>query len=92
MPFAFTGMRESVPLTTQPSVCGPGGVGQLSFQYGGFCARRRVLRVEHVDEVVAGAVAEARVDGQAEQATVVAVEHARREVDEVVPLLDEALG
>ena len=68
--------RERRPLTTQPSVVGPGGVGQRVAPGGRGAADRRVVRVEHVD---VGRRREARVERQAEQAAVpVVVDLVRR--------------
>ena len=41
--------RDSRPLTTHPSVVGPGGVGQPSFQRGALPPIGRVVRVQDVD-------------------------------------------
>jgi hypothetical protein len=76
-PFAVS--FDSRPLTTQPSVVEPGGLGQESPQRGAVPPDRGVVRVGHVDE---GPLGEIGVERHTEQPAIPPALHLRRQVGE----------
>ena len=77
MTFPLIGSRDTRAETTQPSVVGPGGVGQASFHVGAVPPGRSVIGVEHVD---VGVRREVRWDRHAEQSAIPVVVDLVREI------------